>query len=71
MADTSEYAATFELLDVDGDGRLSAAELKRLMLALGEDITDEAAIAAVRVVDRDGDGLISLDEFAEYLAARS
>lgn len=71
MADTSEYRPTFELLDADGDGRLSAAELKRLMLALGEDITDEAALAAVQVVDADGDGLISLDEFAQYLGSRA
>ena len=71
MADTSEYRATFELLDADGDGRLSAAELKRLMLALGEDITDEAAVAAVQVVDDDGDGLISLEEFAAYLGSRA
>ena len=70
MSDTSEYAATFELLDADGDGRISAAELKRLMLALGEDITDEAAEAGVRVVDEDGDGLISLPELAHWLGSR-
>ena len=71
MADTSEYAATFDLLDADGDGRLSAAELKNLMSALGEDITDEAAAEAVAVVDDDGDGLISLEELAAYLDSRS
>ena len=71
MADTSEYAATFELLDADGDGRISAAELKNLMNALGEDITDEAAVQGVQVVDDDGDGLISLDEFASWLSSRT
>jgi Ca2+-binding EF-hand superfamily protein len=71
VADTSEYAATFDLLDTDGDGRLSAAELKNLMSALGEEITDEAAVEAVGVVDDDGDGLISLEELAEYLDSRS
>jgi len=71
VADTSEYAATFELLDADGDGRISAAELKNLMSALGEEITDEAAVEAVRVVDDDGDGLISIEELAEYLDSRS
>jgi len=71
VADTSEYAATFELLDADGDGRISAAELKNLMNALGEDITDEAAVQGVQVVDDDGDGLISLDEFASWLSSRT
>ena len=70
MSDTSQYAATFELLDADGDGRISAAELKGLMLALGEDLTDEAAIAGVQVVDEDGDGLISLQELADWLSSR-
>jgi calmodulin len=71
VADTSEYAATFELLDTDGDGRLSAAELKNLMSALGEQITDQAADDAVQVVDADGDGLISIEEFASYLSSRA
>jgi len=71
VADTSEYAATFELLDADGDGRISAAELKNLMTALGEDITDEAAEQGVQVVDDDGDGLISIDEFASWMSTRT
>jgi Ca2+-binding EF-hand superfamily protein len=71
VADTSEYAATFELLDADGDGRISAAELKNLMTALGEEITDEAAVQGVQVVDDDGDGLISLEEFASWMSSRT
>ena len=71
MADTSEYAATFELLDADGDGRISAAELKNLMSALGDDITDDAATQAVQVVDEDGDGLISIEELAHWLSSRT
>lgn len=70
MADTSAYAATFELLDADGDGRISAAELKSLMSALGEEITDDAAVHGVQVVDDDGDGLISIDELASWLSSR-
>ena len=71
MADTSEYAATFELLDADGDGRISAAELKNLMSALGEEITDEAAEQGVQVVDDDGDGLISIEESASWMSSRT
>jgi Ca2+-binding EF-hand superfamily protein len=66
-----DYATTFGILDTDGDGLISATELKALMLALGEDITDDAAVAAVRIMDEDGDGLISLDELAGYLSSRA
>src|SRR5258708_21457539 len=40
VADASEYKMTFELVDADGDGFISAAELKSLMQALGQGITD-------------------------------
>ncbi|GAB3213426.1 EF-hand domain-containing protein [Marinactinospora thermotolerans] len=68
MAGTDEYAATFDLVDSDDDGRISAAELKRLMEVLGEAITDERAERAVRDMDGDGDGRISLEEFAAFMS---
>lgn len=71
MADTSQYADSFALLDADGDGRLSAAELVQLMRAIGDDVTDEAAAKAVALMDADGDGLVSLPEFAGYLDSRT
>ena len=70
MTDTNAYADSFALLDADGDGRISAAELVRLMRALGDDVTDEAAQQAVRLMDADGDGLVSLEEFAGWQDAR-
>lgn len=63
----SEYAATFDLVDGDGDGLISARELVRLMEVLGERITPEAAQAAIAKIDTDGDGLINLAEFSAYL----
>lgn len=62
-----EYASTFELIDADGDGKISAAELKNLMNALGAEISDEMAEHAVSTIDADGDGLVSLHELADYL----
>jgi Ca2+-binding EF-hand superfamily protein len=70
VTDTSQYADSFALLDADGDGLLSAAELVRLMHALGDEVTDEAAAQAVQLMDADGDGLISLPEFAGFLESR-
>ncbi|MFC4562520.1 EF-hand domain-containing protein [Nocardiopsis mangrovi] len=68
MAETTEYAATFNLVDTDGDGRISATELVALMKALGDEVTDEQAAEAVARLDSSGDGLISLEEFAAYLS---
>jgi Ca2+-binding EF-hand superfamily protein len=68
MADTSSYAATFEIVDANKDGHISAPELKQLMKALGEDITDETAAEVVKKMDANGDGEISLEEFSSYMS---
>lgn len=68
MADASEYKATFELVDGDNDGFVSTEELKRLMQVLGEEVTDEQLAGVMAGADRGGDGLISLQEFADFMA---
>lgn len=68
MADASAYAATFEIVDTNKDGQISAAELKQLMKALGEEITDETAAEVVEQMDSDGDSEISLQEFSDYMS---
>ncbi|TDD61136.1 EF-hand domain-containing protein [Actinomadura rubrisoli] len=69
MADVNDYRATFELVDVDGDGYISTAELKSLMSALGQDITDTRAVEVVVAADTDHDGKVSLEEFAALMRA--
>ena len=71
MADVTEYKATFELIDSDDDGFISAAELVRLLTALGEEVTEEQAQQIVRGADTSADGLISLEEFATYMATKA
>jgi Ca2+-binding EF-hand superfamily protein len=68
MSETTEYAATFSLVDTDGDGRISAEELASLMHKLGDECTEEQAAAVVQTMDGDHDDLISLEEFARYMA---
>jgi Ca2+-binding EF-hand superfamily protein len=67
VAEPSEYADTFRLIDANGDGLISATEFKQLMTALGRDFTDEAAEKAITLIDKDGDGLVDLAEFAAFL----
>ena len=69
MADVSEYKATFDMVDIDGDGYISPAELRQLMSALGQEISNARAIEVVVEADRTRDGLLSLEEFAEYMEA--
>jgi Ca2+-binding EF-hand superfamily protein len=71
VADINEYATTFNLIDIDNDGLISADELVKVTGVLGDEITAEAAAVAVARVDADGDGLISLEEFAAYMSSRS
>ena len=68
MPETTEYAATFALVDVDGDGLISAQELATLMRNLGDETTEEQAAGVVRAMDSDGDQRISLEEFARYMS---
>ncbi|WP_433471827.1 EF-hand domain-containing protein [Spirillospora sp. CA-142024] len=73
MADVNEYKATFELVDVDGDGYISTAELKNLMVKLGQDVADTRVVEVVVAADANRDGKISLEEFAalmEHTASR-
>lgn len=67
MTDTTKYAATFELVDGDGDGLVSVDELHRLMQVLGQEVSEEKAAAILAELDHDGDGRVSLEEFSAFL----
>ena len=69
MADVESYRATFEMVDVDGDGYITTAELKNVMRALGREITDTRAVEVVVDADANRDGRISLEEFAALMEA--
>ncbi|OAY74303.1 putative calcium-binding protein [Ananas comosus] len=55
----------FAWFDVDGDGKLSAAELRLMMNAVEAELSIEDAEAVVRSADSDGDGLLDLNEFVK------
>ena len=61
MKDTDseeEIREAFRVFDKDGNGFISAAELRHVMTNLGEKLTDEEVDEMIREADIDGDGQV-------------
>ena len=56
-----EIREAFGLFDKDGNGFISAAELRHVMTNLGEKLTDEEVDEMIREADIDGDGQVNYD----------
>ena len=59
----AELKEAFRVFDRDGNGMISAAELKYVMTNLGEKLSNEEAEEMVREADLDGDGLYFIINF--------
>lgn len=66
-----EIRQAFRLFDKDGDGFISPAELKTVMLNLGEKLTNEEVEEMIKEADSDKDGMVNYEEFARMMASRS
>merc|ERR1712137_222973 len=62
-----ELVEAFKVFDKDGNGYISAAELRHVMTNLGEKLTDEEVDDMIREADVDGDGQINYDEFVKMM----
>lgn len=51
----------FQVFDKDGNGFISAAELRHVMTNLGEKLTDEEVDEMIREADIDGDGQVNYE----------
>lgn len=52
-------------MDHNKDGKISAKELRRILRELGDDFSNKACNRMIKTVDKDGDGLISFEEFCD------
>lgn len=57
------FRPVFDYFDENGDGRISPAELRSCVNALGGALSEEEAEVAVKASDEDGDGLLGYEEF--------
>ncbi|XP_061367898.1 probable calcium-binding protein CML23 [Gastrolobium bilobum] len=61
-----EVRKIFSKFDKNGDGKISSAELKEMLLTLGSTTTSEEVKRMMEEIDQNGDGFIDLKEFADF-----
>ncbi|PRD17711.1 UNVERIFIED_CONTAM: Calmodulin [Trichonephila clavipes] len=74
MKDTDseeEIREAFRVFDKDGNGFISAAELRHVMTNLGEKLTDEEVDEMIREADIDGDGQVNYEDYLKYESYKS
>lgn len=62
-----EIRAQFQTLDKDGNGVVSAQEIREVLTALGDRLSDEDVEEMIRDVDKDGDGQVNYEEFLAHM----
>ena len=70
MAETEseqDIGETFKVFDKDGNGFISADELRHVINNLGEKLTDDEVDELIREADIDDDGQINYEEFVTLL----
>jgi calmodulin len=68
--DEAEIREVFTAIDRDGNGFISAAELRHFFSTLEEMLTDEEVDKRIREMDLDGDGQINCEEFITRMMSR-
>ena len=56
---------------MNGNGYIGVAEIRFVLDALGEDVTDEEIDEMVRMLDVDGDGQVNFKEFYKMASGQS
>ncbi len=58
-----EILAAFKFIDLDHNNFIGAKEIRHILVCMGEMITDEEIDMMIKMVDMDGDGQVSFQEF--------
>lgn len=62
-----EIKEAFEAFDLDHNNFVGAAEIRHVLINIGEQPTDDEVDEMIRMVDKDGDGQVSFEEFYEMV----
>lgn len=66
-ADEGSLREAFKLYDADGNGKISAGELHKVLRGLGEKCSMDDCRRMIRSVDADGDGYVNFAEFKKMM----
>lgn len=64
-----ELVRLFARFDSDANGLIDVSEFRKILAALGEDFSDAGLAEQFAIVDKDGDGSVRYEEFAEWWIA--
>ncbi|CRK97025.1 CLUMA_CG010331, isoform A [Clunio marinus] len=65
--DPDDILDAFNVFDVNGNGLISANELRHVATNLGEKLTEDEANEMIRAADVDGDGFINYKDFINLM----
>ncbi|XP_063691174.1 calmodulin-like isoform X5 [Bolinopsis microptera] len=65
-----ELREAFKVFDQNGDGFISAEELKTVMRNLGETLTDDEIDQMIKEADSNGDGSVDYEEFCKMMTPK-
>lgn len=63
-AQVEEITKAFKVFDRDNSGTISRDEIRNVLKACGEDIDEDELQSMIQKIDTDGNGIISIEEFA-------
>lgn len=67
LTEEEEIMRAFKLFDLDGNGTITAQELRIMMKNLGSDLTDEEVELLIREADYDGNGVSLTRTIDQYV----
>lgn len=65
-----ELREAFRIFDKEGNGFITASELRHVMMNLGEKLTEEECDEMLREADIMGDGNINYEEFVTMMMSK-
>ena len=65
-----EVINAFRVFDKEGNGLIPSAELKHIMMTIGDKMTEEEAQEMINEADIDEDGFINYEEFVRMMMAK-